>query len=822
MQRIRQVAFVTSMCVLGVFIFLKTLDRWDSANRLQFICYLTLAVLASGLKVGLPALRGTMSVAFLFTLIGIEQLSLPETLVIACTATLVQCLWHTKRRPKLVQVLFNVACIAVAAEICWRMCHWQALRSLGLGEPLILVLVASSYFVLNTFPIAAVIALTERKHLARVWKETFFWSFPYYLIGAAIAGLISAANHIVSWQLSLLALPAMYLIYRSYRLYLDLLVGEKLQAEEQKRHAEEMASLHLRTIEALALAIEAKDHTTHRHLQRVQSYAVELGKELGLSGIELDALRAAAVLHDIGKLAVPEHIISKPGKLTPEEFERMKIHPSVGAEILEQVQFPYPVVPLVRAHHEKWDGTGYPHGLKGEQIPMGARILSVVDCLDAIASDRQYRRALPLDEAMDVVRSESGKAYDPQVVEVLGRRYREWETMARAFQVERARLSTNVRVENGKAPAVGFENRGENGRAAGSRSEPVNFLQHIASARQEVQMLFEMSQDLGNSLSLNETLSVLAVRLKRIIPHDSIAIYIQRDGKLIPEYVSGDDFRLFSSLEIPVGQGLSGWVALNKKWIINGNPSVEPGYLNDPVKFSTLRSALAVPLEGLNGIVGVLTVYHAEKDAFTSDHLRVLLALSSKVSLSIENALKFRQVESSATTDYLTGLPNARSLFLHLDAELARCKRSGKSVAVLVCDLDGFKQVNDRYGHLEGNKVLQSVAKGLSEGCREYDYVARMGGDEFVLILPGLEEEAIRSKREQLCITVERRGAEVCPGSRLGLSIGAAFYPLDALDAEGLLAEADRRMYKTKRDHRLLASDTFQASFADQLPALIQ
>ena len=822
MRHVRQVAFVASMCVLGAAIFLKTWGQWHSVNRLQFACYLGLAVLASGLKVGLPALRGTMSVAFLFTLIGIEELSLAETLIIACASTLVQCFWQAKRRPKLIQIAFNVASIAVAADMCWRLCHWQTLRTLGLGEPLILVIVACSYFVLNTFPIASVIALTERKHLARVWKETFFWSFPYYLVGAAIAGLISAANHLFSWQLSLLALPVMYLIYRSYRLYLDMLRGEKLQVEEQKRHAEEMASLHLRTIEALALAIEAKDHTTHRHLQRVQSYAVELGKELGLTGMDLEALRAAAVLHDIGKLAVPEHIISKPGKLTPEEFERMKIHPSVGAEILEQVQFPYPVVPLVRAHHEKWDGTGYPNGLKGLQIPMGARILSVVDCLDAIASDRQYRRALPLDEAMEVVRSESGKAFDPQVVEVLGRRYREWETMARAFQVERTRLSTDVRVENGEAPAVGFETRGERGRSPGSRIEPGNFLQHIASARQEVQMLFEMSQDLGNSLSLNETLSVLAVRLKKIIPHDSIAIYVQRDGKLIPEYVSGDDFRLFSSLQIPVGQGLSGWVAANKKWIINGNPSVEPGYLNDPVKFSTLRSALAVPLEGLNGIVGVLTVYHAEKDAFTSDHLRVLLALSSKVSLSIENALKYRQVESSATTDYLTGLPNARSLFLHLDAELARCKRAGTSLAVLVCDLDGFKQINDRYGHLEGNKVLQSVAKGLAEGCREYDYVARMGGDEFVLILPGLTEEGVRSKREQLCATVERRGAEICAESHLGLSIGVAFHPLDGTDAEGLLAESDRRMYKTKRDHRLLAVENFRSSASVELPALVQ
>src|SRR5204862_715777 len=191
--------------------------------------------------------------------------------------------------------------------------------------------------------------------------------------------------------------------------------------------AEDMADLHRRTIGALALAIEAKDHSTHEHLQRVQVYAMSIGKEMGLSESELEALRAAAVLHDIGKLAVPEHIISKPGKLSPEEFEKMKIHPLVGAEILERVQFPYPVVPIVRAHHEKWDGTGYPYGLSGEAIPIGARILAAVDCLDALASERQYRPALSLDDAMRVVLAESGKAYDPKVVVVLASHYQEWE-----------------------------------------------------------------------------------------------------------------------------------------------------------------------------------------------------------------------------------------------------------------------------------------------------------------------------------------------------------------------------------------------------------
>src|SRR2546430_6828516 len=184
-----------------------------------------------------------------------------------------------------------------------------------------------------------------------------------------------------------------------------------------------MANLHLRTIEALALAIEAKDHTTHDHLQRVRVYAIEVAKELKISDDELEALRAAALLHDIGKLAVPEHIINKPGRLTPEEFEKMKIHPVVGAEILEQVKFPYPVVPIVLARHEKWDGSGYPHGCRGEEIPIGARILSAVDCLDALASDRQYRRALPLDKAMEAVAALAGGRFDPQIVEGVQRRH---------------------------------------------------------------------------------------------------------------------------------------------------------------------------------------------------------------------------------------------------------------------------------------------------------------------------------------------------------------------------------------------------------------
>ena len=780
--------FVGLVVVLGTAVLLYGAIHQTSRNIAEFICYLGIAILASRLKVNLPGITGTMSVNFLFILLGILQLSFSETLVLGVASILVQCLYPD--RPSAIQVTFNICVSAVSTALAYVAFHLALSHGLVESRALALGAAASIYFIANTGSIATVISFTEAKSLKKILVECYFWSFPYYLVGAGIAGAIGWFNEAFNWETSLLIVPVIYLIYRSYGLYLGKL-------DDEKRHVEEMANLHLRTIEALALAIEAKDHTTHDHLQRVRVYAIEVAKELGMVGEDMEALQAAALLHDIGKLAIPEHIISKPGRLTPEEFEKMKIHPLVGGEILERVRFPYPVVPIVKAHHEKWDGSGYPYGLKGTDIPIGARVLSAVDYLDALASDRQYRRALPLEEAMERLSGESGKSFDPQVVDVLKKRYRQLEKRVHAQFAKEGdlHLSTELKIERGLAPAAGFENA----TVKQTSGQEATFLYSIAAARQEAQALFELSQDLGASLSLKETLSVFSVKLRLLVPYDAIAIYLRRSDELIPEYVNGDNFRLFSSLRIPVGQGLSGWVAQNKKPIVNGNPSVEPGYLNDPTKFSTLRSALAVPLEGVAGVIGVLALYRGERDAFTSDHLRILLAICSKMALAIENAVKYQQAENSATTDYLTGLPNARSLFLQLDRELARCKRDATSLTVMVGDMDGFKQINDRFGHLEGNRVLRLFAQALKESCREYDYVARMGGDEFVVVAPGLPADVAVKKADQLRALAKQAGVEVCAEDILSLSVGQAVFPDDGKDAEELLAEADRRMYMEKQ-----------------------
>jgi putative nucleotidyltransferase with HDIG domain len=625
-------AFIAGLALAGAVCLALAFSHWQSSDPLKFACYLIAALLASSLKVSLPGIEGTLSVNFLFTLLGILELSLPETLIIGLASTLAQFYWRPARRVKLVQLVFNLSQVTVSSAVAYGAYKLVMIYVIHAPGPLALLVAAVTHFGCNTAAMSTIIGLTEDKPVAKVWTASYLWSFPYYMVGAAAAGLVNFLNRHIGWQSSLLVLPPIYLMYRSYRLYLGKL-------ETEKRHAEQVSSLHLRTIEALALAIEAKDETTGAHLQRVRVYAMELAKELGLSEDETEALRAASVLHDIGKLAVPEHIISKPGKLTPEEFEKMKIHPIVGAEILEQVDFPYPVVPIVRAHHEKWDGSGYPNGLAGEQIPIGARILAAVDCLDALASDRQYRKAFPLHEAMAKVVADSGKSFDPQVVAILQRRYIELEKLAHEQPLQAPpKLSTDIKVERGLAPAAGFaESTEADAHVSGLGGDA---MARIEAARQQGREILELNRQSGSSLRAEDILSLFAVRLKYLVPYDSMAVYCPKNGALAAEFVSGENFRLFSSLRIPEGEGLSGWVAQNHKAILNGNPAVEPGYLNDPKKYSTLRSALAVPLEGTAGVTGVLALYRGGQDAFTADDLRVVEAIGSGLGIAIASAGK--------------------------------------------------------------------------------------------------------------------------------------------------------------------------------------
>ena len=565
-------AYLVVQIALGSLVLLYAICNWQCADWPRFLSFLTTALVASALKVHLPGVNGTASVSALFVLIAAAILSLPEAIAINALCMLVQCTWRPTGRLRTIQICFSLCCVVNALYVSWLVYHWFYSRGL---EPLALALLAISYFVANTLPVASIIALTENRKLFDTWQGSQ-WVLPYYIVGSSMAWLIARVPSSIQWELPIICLPVVYLVHRSNRTHLT-------QVEVEKSHIEALNALHLRTIEALALAIDAKDHTTHDHLQRVQLYALEIGKDLGLSHEDMEALRAASVLHDIGKLAVPEDIINKPGKLNRAEFEKMKVHPVVGAEILERVSFPYPVVPIVRSHHERWDGSGYPYGLKGEEIPIGARILSVVDCLDALASDRQYRRALPLDQAMAKVMSESGTSFDPKVVRALLARYVELEQRASAMIPElQPVLSTDLKITRGSAPAAGFE-----------REDP-------------------------ETLLTERSLLAFAEHVGTTVRFDALTYHACLDRVLRRVFATGDVQLLPDCPEVPLGRGLTGWVAAARKPILNGNPAVEP--TTHPV---LAQSALAMPVAG-----GVLTLYRLEEDAFSTNELAALLPLA--------------------------------------------------------------------------------------------------------------------------------------------------------------------------------------------------
>jgi diguanylate cyclase (GGDEF)-like protein/putative nucleotidyltransferase with HDIG domain len=510
---------------------------------------------------------------------------------------------------------------------------------------------------------------------------------------------------------------------------------------------------------------------------------------LGLSDDQIRALRVAAVLHDIGQVAVPDHIIMKPGRLTPDEFQRLKIHPEIGAQIIQQAGFPSHVSAIVRAHHERWDGTGYPAGLKGDQIPIEARVLAAVDMLLALNTDRHYRRAVPLDEAMEIVAREAGQGLDPVVVSRLKEIYRELDEQARMVGAGRSAFAAD----------------GSSGTPAVAELPP--FLRAIAEARREEQMVLEFTQILGSSLDLDETLSELSRRLHSRMQFDTMVLFLRHGDRLGAAFVEGEHFTLFHNLTLPVMSGITGHVAATLRPVLNASPAEDPIVHRNPVAAGSLKSAMIIPLDGPNGLVGTLNLYSTRHMAFNASHLSLLMSIASKLAVTVENSAKFQQAETRASIDFLTGLPNAGALFLHLQNELARCARTETSLGLLVFDLDGFKGVNDQYGHLTGNRLLQLVAQGLRENCREYDFVARMGGDEFVMVLPGVTPEAVTHRLQRLRAYVERVGIELCGTGCVSVSGGAAFFPEDGRTAEELLARADKRMYGEKYERKQAGRD---------------
>jgi diguanylate cyclase (GGDEF)-like protein/putative nucleotidyltransferase with HDIG domain len=764
------------------------------AQPALFFALLLLSSLASALKVSLPLTKSgsTMSVSYAVDFASLLLLGADDTMLVAGTSAWSQCTFRMQSRNPQYRTLYSMASLVLTVKAAGLV--YLALGGARPGEPFSLWTVpkplvgaATAYFVCNTTFIASAIGLSTGQPIGKVWNENFLWSAPSYFVGASAAAVAAAAAVVDrrGYWVTILASFPLYLTYRTYKVYMD-------RVQDEQRHVQEVSDLHLATVEALALAIDAKDQTAQSHIRRVQQYAVALAKVLGMGEPDIQGVKTAALLHDIGKLAVPEHILSKPGPLTQEEFQRIRIHPQVGAEIIGGVPFPYPVAPLILSHHERWDGKGYPAGLQGEEIPLGARILSVVDYFDTLISERPYHKAMSLDAAIGLLRQEAGKALDPRVVQV-------FIDMNPATQIEvdgadQPRQLTRVAAQTPAAkPAVGLV----------TESAPqTSVFQDIAHAHREIYALYEIAQAMGSSLGIADTMALISSKLSNIVPFSCCALFLYNDDtdSLHCRFAAGIDSDLIQQLTIRSGQGLTGWVARNRRPLVNARPSTDLEASNIPADGTTLQSALVCPLVFNDRFIGTISVYHTESSIYTDDHRRLLDRISEQAAAVIYNSIVFEQTQEDSLTDPLTGLPNTRSMFMHLTRELARAERLLSEVSLLVTDVDHFKDINDTYGHHIGDRALREIAKVLRAGIRPYDMCVRYAGDEFIVVLSGCGGGEAERKRLELQEAVRQIQIEPRPGRFLSLSIsvGAAVFPHDGKSYEQLLAAADGRMYRDK------------------------
>jgi diguanylate cyclase (GGDEF)-like protein/putative nucleotidyltransferase with HDIG domain len=788
--------YVSSVIAAGIVLVAWLTPRATFAQPALFAVLLLLSGLTSSFKVYLPLTKGgsTMSVSYAIDFASLLLLGPHETMLIAIVSAWCQCTLRMSTRNPLYRTLFSMASLAITVQVAG-----AVFGNLG-GVPGVLgstpaaiakplVGAATAYFVTNTLLVAVVIGLSTSQSVLKTWKDNFIWSVPSYFVGAAVA--IAAQWALVGWGVwvALLLAAPLYLTYRTYRLYLGRIADEQ-------RHVQEMASLHLATIEALALAIDAKDQTGQSHIRRVQVYAAGLAKALGMSDNDIQGVKTAALLHDIGKLAVPEHILSKPGPLTHEEFQKIRIHPQIGAEIISAVPFPYPVAPLILSHHERWDGKGYPQELKGEEIPLGARILAVVDQFDALTSDRPYHRAISRDAAIAMLREEAGKALDPAVVDLFINMLPELSAQAELIDSGPARKLSLDAADERNLPVLRLP----------LESKSTSVFEDIALAHREIYALYEIAQTMGTSLGVTDTMGLISSKLSTLVPFTSCALFLfdEEHDALQCRFASGAEADVIGSMTIRGGQGLTGWVARNRRPLLNARPSADFEAAGLSTHPTTLQTALVSPLVFNERLIGTLATYHVDSNFYTDDHRRLLERVCEQAAAVIHNSIVFEQTQEDSLTDPLTGLPNTRFMFMHLTRELARSERLRTEVALLVMDLDNFKEINDSHGHHVGDQALREVAKVLRQTIRPYDICVRYAGDEFIVVLSGCGKEEAEQKRLELQRAVDAVRFEVRPGRQipLALSIGASIYPYDGDTYETLLATADARMYRDKAQRK--------------------
>lgn len=595
--------FIVAVCAAGLLVLacsIRSLGEQPLTAGWATLAMLTIATGSFMLKV--PGVEGRVSLSDTVVFAAVLLFGPAQGAILFALDALVASLrFNRSESLNLHKALFNVCNAAISSWVPGTV-FFALLGSgplaggPGIELPSIVLPLAAMvvlYSVINTGIVSSVIALQHGLKAISLWRDKFGWIWLEHAWSASFAAVVALYIPRVN-AVSLAVIGGILVItYATLHTYLA-------KVGEANRNLRRLNELYLSAVQTLAMAIDAKDQVTHGHIRRVQAYAIELAKALGITdGNTLQGIEAAALLHDTGKIAVPEHILNKPGRLTECEFEQMKTHVTVGVEILGAIDFPYPVLPFVRHHHENWDGGGYPDGLRGEAIPLGARILSVVDCFDALTSDRPYRRRLSDEQALDILRERSGSMYDPRVVA------RFLEMYPRLTRVADEHLGPLT-------PRMVVAARALAARQASGEAAAIDDEGGFAPALDAV-------IDLAPKLSSAETASLMASRLRRLVAFASCAIYVvdPRDEYLQPLHASGPGAEHFQATKLRLGDGPSGWVAAFGQVLVNVDPALDLRGL-DPRPSVHLASALVAPLGCDDGFRGAVALYASNAHAFSA------------------------------------------------------------------------------------------------------------------------------------------------------------------------------------------------------------
>ncbi|MEO5823960.1 MAG: diguanylate cyclase [Vicinamibacteraceae bacterium] len=777
--------YVLAIAAAGVWLAASAAGGLQFTQPTTFGALLILAVLTSIFKVSVPmpaALNHqplTMSLAFAANFASLIILDGQSATIIAIVAAWSQTTFNTFRaRNPWHRTVFNMAALAVtmaSTDLVLRVVAGHVGPWNLRADALALSAAAATYYVVNSGVVAGAIAAAGKQPFFSLWMRHVLSGWIAHVFGAAAAGLaVASVERSLMWLAPFGAL-SLGLGYRAYRTYIE-------RMDQQQLAVQRLSDLHLATVEALALAIDAADQGSRLHLRRLQRHASMLARACSLNDAEIQAVATAAMLHDIGMLAVPQHILAKRDVLTDDERRKLWLHPQVGADIIHAVPFPSPVAPLILGHHERWDGGGYPAGLIGETIPLGSRIVALVDRYDELLREAS---ATP-QSSLTRLSEDAGRSLDPDLVE-------RFQGLGAAIQAIETELAPPLTVAD-------LDLRG-----GADRPTSPNAVAHIAHAQREVYGLYDLSQALGATLTVTDAMQQLRERLGGLVPFSTCALFLHdvESARTTCRWMGARDAAdPATTIASEFVQGPVAWVLEHGRSLVTALPAGVPARRGDglPPRTSAVVEVLICPLRVDDCTYGALAAYHERRGTYAEDQRRIFERVAEIVSSAIQNALRYERTHEAALTDRLTSLANSWGLVAGADHALARAAHEQEPLAVLMIDVDKFKDVNDTYGHEAGDRALKVVARVLSQAVRPNDVCARYGGDEFVVLLANCDVHQADRRAAELKRQVAALRFEAAPGEAMPLriSVGAAVYPADGRAFDALLAVADRRMYHDK------------------------